>query len=446
MSSPESTARGSQAVEPKTICVVGLGYVGLPLATAFDRAGHPVYGYDVSEEKVAALNGGWDPTDEVGDAAISASDMECSTDPAIIAEADVVLIAVPTPVSEDNLPNLSYLEMAGETVGAYMTEETTVVLESTVFPGATRKVLVPAIEAASGYSLGDEFAVGYSPERLVPGDEEHSLETVVKIVSGSDEQTRDELVDLYSGVVEAGIHPAPAMEVAEAAKCIENIQRDVNIALVNELAIVCDQLGIDTAEVLEAAGTKWNFHDEYRPGLVGGHCIPVDPYFLLHESHRNGFNPQLIETAREVNEYVPQHVAEKTIKALNQAGKVLKESRVLVLGLTYKPNVEDIRTSAIDGTIEKLHEFDIEVVGYDPQADNDEMREQFGIEVQSELSFGGFDGIIVGTAHSEFSHIDPVQAIGAMNESPVVLDADGSIPDRTVANIERVLGVSIESL
>jgi len=423
---PETESRDGSKGEQRTICVVGLGYVGLPLAIGFDQAGHEVRGYDISQSTIDRLQRGEDPTKDVGDDTVRKGDITFDTDPSLITGADVVVITVPTPITDENDPNLDFVEAAGKTVGEHMSEDTIVVLESTVFPGATQEVLAPAVEEASAFSLGQEFSVGYSPERLVPGDDTHSLEKVIKIVSGYDEETLTELVDLYETVVDAGIHEAPSLEVAEAAKCIENVQRDVNIALINELSVACDRLGIDSNAVLEAARTKWNFHD-YRPGLVGGHCIPVDPFFFIYQSKKNGFDPELIETARDVNEYMPKHVAKKTIKQLNQAGKVLKDSTVLILGLTYKPNVEDIRTSAIDGTIDHLEEYDVTVVGHDPHADDNAMRGEFEIDVQSELDFEGYDAVIFGAAHDEYDEIKAKELSEELNNKPVIVDTVGGL-------------------
>ncbi|OYR53893.1 nucleotide sugar dehydrogenase [Halorubrum sp. Ea1] len=420
------TVEAERDGEIATVCVVGLGYVGLPLAVGFDQAGHTVRGYDISPSTIDQLRQGEDPTGDVGDSAVDESDIEFDTDPSVIEDADVVVVTVPTPITNENDPNLDFVEAASKTVGEHLSPGGTVVLESTVFPGATREIVVPALEEASGFRLGEEFTVGYSPERLVPGDDAHSLENVVKIVSASDDETLSDLARLYESIVEVGVHEAPSLEVAEAAKCIENVQRDVNIALINELSVACDRLGIDSNAVLEAAGTKWNFHD-YRPGLVGGHCIPVDPFFFIYQSKKNGFDPELIEMAREVNEYMPKHVAKKTIKGLNQAGKVLKESRVLVLGLAYKPNVEDIRTSAIDGTIEHLEEYDVEVVGHDPHARDDAMRGEFEIDVQPDLSFGGYDAVILGAAHDEYTELDFGRVARELSGDAVIIDSEGVI-------------------
>ncbi|MDG5759925.1 nucleotide sugar dehydrogenase [Natronococcus sp. A-GB1] len=409
---------------PASVCVVGLGYVGLPLAAALDAAGNSVTGFDVDPEKVDTLESGTDPTGDVGDAAIADGEIEFTTNSADIANAEFVIVAVPTPVDDNEKPNLGIVEGAARTVGENMTEGTTVVLESTVYPGATREVFVTALEEASGMTAGEEFGVGYSPERMVPGDTEHGLANVVKIVSGLTDETRDDLVELYGSVVDAGLHEAPSIETAEAAKCVENTQRDLNIALMNELAMLCDELGLDTEAVLDAAGTKWNFH-EYEPGLVGGHCIPVDPFYLLYESERQGFDPELIRTGREVNESVSDHIAELTIRALNEGGKVLRNSRVLVAGLAYKPDVEDIRTSKIGQVIEELQSYGIEVVGYDPHAADDAMRDEFGIEVQSALSVADFDALVLGTPHSEFRDLPLATLAADMADDPVLVDIDG---------------------
>jgi UDP-N-acetyl-D-glucosamine/UDP-N-acetyl-D-galactosamine dehydrogenase len=417
------------AVESARICVVGLGYVGLPLAHAFDQAGNIVTGVDIDPEKVETLESGTDPTGDIGDAAIADSEIDFTTDSAVVADAEYVVVAVPTPVDDLEKPDLSLVESAGRTVGESLEPGTTVILESTVYPGATREVFVPALEETSGLEAGVDFGVGYSPERMVPGDEQHGLANVVKIVSALTDETLEQVATLYESVVDAGIHEAPTIETAEAAKCVENTQRDLNIALMNELAVACDHLGLETQAVLEAAGTKWNFH-EYRPGLVGGHCIPVDPFYLLYESEQKGFDPELIRKGREVNEHAPTHVADLTIRALNESEKVLKGSRVLVLGLAYKPDVDDIRTSAIGGVIDELQGYGIEVVGFDPMADNATMQEAFDIEIQEELDAGGFDGLVIGTPHSQFQGLPFGYFADEMASDPVLVDIDGTFDDQ----------------
>jgi UDP-N-acetyl-D-galactosamine dehydrogenase len=413
--------------ETEQICVVGQGYVGLPLAIAFDEENHDVVGFDIDESKIERLSNGVDTTGDLSDARIARSDVEFTTDAEMIGEADYVIITVPTPVDEMNNPDLGFVEAAGETVAPHLSEDTTVVLESTVYPGVTREVLGPVLEEESGLTVGEELSLGYSPERLAPGTE-RTVRDVKKIVSGSDEETLDELTELYGSIVDAGVYPAPSLEVAEAAKVTENVQRDVNIALMNELSIICEHLNVDTQEVLEAAGTKWNFHD-YRPGLVGGHCIPVDPNYLAHGAQRAGYEPKLITQSREVNERMPKHTAELALKALNNQGKRLCDSRLLVLGLAYKPNVGDIRTSEVRGVIEALQEYDVEVEGYDPYADDEASEEYFGVDMQEEMTLDGFDGVVLATPHDEFENLDLRAVADALDADPVLVDVMGVLSE-----------------
>jgi UDP-N-acetyl-D-galactosamine dehydrogenase len=412
------------------ICLVGLGYVGLPLAVEFDHAGQRVLGYDIDEERIERLRRGIDVTDEVGDAAIAESDVQFTADPAAIADAEYVFITVPTPVDEFQNPDFRFVEQAGQTIGEHLTQDTTVILESTVYPGATRDVLVPALEAASDLTADDEFHVAYSPERTSPGDDEHGIREVVKVVGADDPTVREEVAALYESVVGAGVHRVSSIEAAEAAKCIENVQRDINIALVNELSIVFHQMGLDTHEVLDAARTKWNFHD-YSPGLVGGHCIPVDPFYFAYGSEMQGYTPKLTLKGREINEYMPKHVGEVTLKALNDAGKVLSESDVLVLGLAYKPNVADIRTSEVQGVIDILEEYDVNVTGYDPHADDDAMSDHFDIDVSESLSFDETDCVLLATAHDVFGELDLDAAAASSGEDPVLMDVNGMFEAET---------------
>jgi UDP-N-acetyl-D-galactosamine dehydrogenase len=432
------------------ICIVGMGYVGLPLAVAFDGAGYDVTGFDISREVVDALGSGVDTTGEIGDARVSDSEIAFTDDPSAMGDAEYVVIAVPTPVDSSYRPDLSYVESAGETAGEHIQRGTTVVLESTVYPGATEEVLLPAVERTSGWEAGEDFYVGYSPERAVPGDREHGLDNVVKIVSGQSEAVRDDLADLYSSIVGAGIYRAPAIEVAEAAKCIENVQRDVNIALVNELAGLFSNWDIDTHAVLEAAGTKWNFH-KYQPGLVGGHCIPVDPYYLIHKANRDGQTAELIEAAREVNNEVPVRLAEMTLAALAERAALLDrtvtastaedgvsastnggmdadyeraaaEGSLLVFGLAYKPNTDDVRSTAIETYISTLKSAGANLVGYDPHVSSDVIEGQFGIETQEDLSFDGFDGAVIMTPHQEIVEHSLSEIREALDEQPIVVD------------------------
>jgi UDP-N-acetyl-D-galactosamine dehydrogenase len=410
--------------EKSTICVVGMGYVGLPLAVEFDCEGFDVIGYDVDADVISQLKSGVDPTDELGDRAISEGSITFTTDASDIGRAEYVIIAVPTPIDDLKNPNLRYVESAAKTIGQNLRPGAVVVLESTVYPGATQEILAPTIEEESGLRSGEDFYVGYSPERMVPGDDEHGIRDVVKIVSGQTDAVCSELAELYGTIVDAGVHEAPRIEVAEAAKAIENIQRDVNIALMNELAIACQNIGIDTHDVLDAARTKWNFHN-YQPGLVGGHCIPVDPFFIIYETERNGYTPKLIEQSREINEYMPKYIADLTLGGLNDCGKVLRESTVLVLGLSYKPGVADTRTSVVGDTIKRLKEYDVTVVGADPYADIDEASKEFDIDVQSEPTFDDCDAVLLSTPHQQYREIDYVQKSTEMRAPPLIVDVDG---------------------
>lgn len=413
-----------------SVCLVGLGYVGLPLAVAFDDAGFDVLGFDVDDERVDTLHDARDPTETVGDASIAESDVEFTTNPGRIARADYVLIAVPTPVTESHDPDLSFVQSAGRTVGRHLTPDTTVVLESTVYPGATENVLVPALEFASGFTCGEQFDVGYSPERATAGDADHGLDQVVKIVAALDDEVCDELVALYEHVVDAGVYRAPDVRTAEAAKVVENVQRDVNIGLVNELAMAFDHMNLDTDAVLDAASTKWNFHD-YRPGLVGGHCIPVDPYYFVDRSENAGYTPAIIRTSREVNGALAGHVVDLVRDGLTAAGRKLSDSTILLMGLTYKPDVPDVSENGVGDVVSDLRD-EATVVGFDPHADDDVLREAFGIQTTSNPSFHGFDALVVLTPHSAFAELDPERAASDMSKNPVLVDLQ-SVVDRDAA-------------
>ncbi|SIR75019.1 nucleotide sugar dehydrogenase [Natronorubrum thiooxidans] len=417
-----------QSIREATICVVGLGYVGLPLAVGFAQSNYRVVGYDIDESTVETLQSGVDTTGDLTDEAVQDGDISYTTDASQISEADYIIITVPTPIDDDNRPDLSYVESAATTVGSKMNPGSTVILESTVYPGSTRDVLVPALEAASDLSAGEDFFVGYSPERATPGDEKHGLADVVKVVSAQNEKVLDDVATLYESIIDAGVHRAPSIEVAEASKVVENTQRDLNIAFVNELSMALERLDVDGQAVLEAAGTKWNFHD-YRPGLVGGHCIPVDPYFFTYRSSQEGFEPELMQTSRKVNESVPGHVAELTIKALNECHKTLRESRVLVLGLSYKPGVGDIRSSKVEAVIDTLQEYAIDIEGFDPFVDDETIEDQFGIEAQDRLSFEGFDAVMLATPHKEFEELDLEAVSTELADDPALIDVTGTLEE-----------------
>lgn len=430
---PASGLQQREATRNRTICVVGLGYVGLPLAVTFGKASFPVIGYDIDEEKIGTLRRGSDPPGDLSEADLRDIDIAFTSDPGAIGAADVVIVTVPTPVDEHDQPNLEFVESAARTVGEQLSTDTTVILESTVYPGATHDVFIPALETASDLTSPDSFGVGYSPERISPGTNGRSLDEVVKIVSGQTEQIRAEITELYEEIIEAGVYRAPSIEVAEAAKVVENVQRDLNIAFVNELAMALERMdvGVDTHDVLEAAGTKWNFHD-YRPGLVGGHCIPVDPYFLSQCSKQAGFVPELMLRGRQVNETVPDHVAEVTIKALNENDKTLRSSTVLLLGLTYKANVPDVRTSKVGAVAEHLRRYQVDVMGYDPVADPAEMQDAFGFDLQDSLSFNGVDAAILATPHDDFTDLDPASMAAAMAADPLLVDVSGRLDAATI--------------
>ena len=431
--SPQRTGEVSTSGTP-VICVVGLGYVGLPLAVHFSQATGRVIGYDVDGDKIDALDRDADPTGDVSESALADAEITYTSSPEMIARADIVLVTVPTPIDEHDQPNLEYVESAAQTVGAHMRPGATVVLESTVYPGATREIFIPTLEAASGLSSPAEFGVGYSPERISPGDTTRGIEDVVKIVSGQTEDIREELATLYESIVEAGVYRAPSIEVAEAAKVVENVQRDLNIAFVNDLAMAFDRMDaeLDTSEVLEAAGTKWNFH-AYSPGLVGGHCIPVDPHFFSQCSKRAGFVPELMLRGRQVNESMPEHVAHLTIKALNANDKTLRNSRVRLLGLTYKADVADVRTSKAGDVAHHLEQFEIDVQGYDPVGDVSTMREVFDFPVTEDVSDWDFDALVAVTGHSAFRHLDLRDVATRMRADPVLVDIAGVFDPETAA-------------
>jgi len=397
-----------EAVANTTVCVVGLGYVGTPLAEAF--AEHvPTIGFDIDKRKVDAL-------------LASRSKIQATTDPSMIKKADFVMICVPTPVTKAKDPDLGPVRSAAATVGRNLKRSATVVLESTVYPGVTEEVMVPILEKESGLSCGKDFFVGYSPERINPNDDAHTLDKITKIVSGMDKGTTDRLVDLYSKVTT--VYRAANIRTAEAAKVIENIQRDLNIALMNELALIFDRMGLDTQAVLDAAGTKWNFHP-YRPGLVGGHCIPVDPYYLVMKAEEIGYHPQVILAGRAINDSMPKHVADMAIKGLNEVGKVIKGSKVLIMGLTYKEDVADTRESPVEEIVHELKEFKVDVYGYDPLLP-DEVIARFGAKPLPLLDVK-VDAVIIAVAHSQFKAM-PVEKIrGLMKDHPVLIDVRGMV-------------------
>lgn len=383
------------------ISLVGLGYVGMPIAVAFAKK-VKVIGYDLNANKIELYKSGVDPTNEVGDEAIKKTTVEFTSDETKLKGAKFHIVAVPTPVNDDHTPDLTPVEGASRIVGRNLVRGSIVVYESTVYPGVTEDVCVPILEKESGLKCGVDFKVGYSPERINPGDKIHRLETIVKIVSGMDDETLDVVAKVYELVVEAGVHRASSIKVAEAAKVIENSQRDINIAFMNELSIIFNKMGIDTKSVLEAAGTKWNFLKFY-PGLVGGHCIGVDPYYLTYKAEMMGYHSQVILAGRRINDDMGKYVAENVVKNLIKAGKAVKGARVAILGFTFKENCPDTRNSKIYDIVKELREYGIEPIISDPQADVDEAKRLYGIEFVGIDAIKNMDAVVLAVAHTEFA-------------------------------------------
>ena len=381
-----------------TVAVVGLGYVGLPLAIAFGEK-YQTIGFDINEAAIASYQKQIDPNDEVDALGFQAADkLSFTSDPARLADADVLVVAVPTPIDQARQPDLRPLQGASRTVGQHMKEGAIVVFESTVFPGCTEEACVPILEEESGYSWQQGFFVGYSPERINPGDTEHTLKKITKIVSGDTPETLATLTELYGSIIEAGICAVPVIKEAEAAKVIENTQRDLNIALINELALIFDRLGIDTLNVLEAAGTKWNFLP-FRPGLVGGHCIGVDPYYLTHKAETVGLHPQVILAGRQINDSMGKFIAEKTVKLLLQGGFQLSKVKVGILGLTFKEDCPDLRNSKVVDIIDELAEYSIKPVVHDARATNEEAQRYFDVQLSDLAEMHDLSALILAVPH-----------------------------------------------
>ena len=384
-----------------TIAVIGLGYVGLPLAVEFGKKQKTV-GFDLHQEKVDAYARHVDPTGEVSSEDLKAAvHLTCSTDPKVISEADFIIVAVPTPVDEAHQPDFTPLVKSSESVGKYMKKGAIVVYESTVYPGATEEVCIPILEKFSGLKWKQDFNVGYSPERINPGDKERTVTKIMKVVSGDTPETLKIVADTYASVITAGVYPASSIKVAEAAKVIENTQRDLNIALMNELSVIFHKIGIDTLEVLKAAGTKWNFLP-FRPGLVGGHCIGVDPYYLTHKADMLGYHPQVILAGRRINDGMGKYVAEQTVKEMIAAGSSIKGASVIVLGLTFKENCPDLRNSKVIDVIHELQSYGCEVHVHDPVAASAEAEHEYGVRLESWDALPVADAIVAAVAHKEY--------------------------------------------
>ena len=392
------------------VCVIGLGYVGLPLSEAFSKS-LKVIGFDIDKEKVKKLK------------ATSHNQNLIFTDrPEGISKADFFIICVPTPVTKSKEPDLFAVEGAAGTIGQNIEKGSVVILESTVYPGVMEEIVKPILEKESGLKCSEDFKIAYSPERLNPGDEMHSVEKITKVVSGMDDETTELVAELYLKIA-PDVFIAKDIKTAEAAKVIENIQRDLNIALMNELAIIFEKMGLSITDILNAAETKWNFH-RYSPGLVGGHCIPVDPYYLVHKAKEFGYHPQVILAGRAINDYMPKYVAEITVKALNDVGKVIKGSKVLIMGLTYKENVADTRETPVKEVIKELKGYGIDPFGYEPLLDNAE--DEFGIKIlKSVKQKTMFDVVIVAVAHNTFKEITLSKIKKMMNDKPIIIDIRG---------------------
>ena len=403
------------------VAVIGLGYVGLPLVVEFGKHFRTI-GFDIARSKVESCRNGVDPSRELSDDDMRASPHAVYTaDPAMLAEADIIVVAVPTPVDDAHIPDFRPLIGSSTSVGRNMKKGAVVVYESTVYPGATEDVCIPVLERESGLKWKQDFFVGYSPERINPGDKEHTLTKILKIVSGDTPETLEKVAKLYETIILPGVHRASSIKAAEAAKVIENTQRDLNIALMNELSIIFDKLGIDTSEVLEAAGTKWNFL-KFKPGLVGGHCIGVDPYYLTHKAEMLGYNPQVILAGRRINDGMGKFIAEQTIKNMIAAGSYVKGAKVNVLGLTFKENCGDLRNSKVIDIINELKSYGVEVFVTDPQAKSDEAVHEYGVPLLPWDELPRADAIVAAVAHQEFLYRPLADFISKVKKGGAFID------------------------
>lgn len=404
-----------------TIAVIGLGYVGLPLAVAFGKQ-FRTFGFDLSTEKVSAYQRFVDPTGEVSTQDLkAATQLSCTTDPSVLKQAQFIVVAVPTPVDDAHRPDFTPLVKSSETVGRHISPGTVVVYESTVYPGATEEVCIPIIEKTSGLKWKKDFFVGYSPERINPGDKERTLTKIVKVVSGDTPETLAVVQKTYAAIITAGVYPASSIKVAEAAKVIENTQRDVNIALMNELAVIFKRVGIDTLEVLEAAGTKWNFLP-FRPGLVGGHCIGVDPYYLTHKAEMLGYHPEVILAGRRINDNMGKFVAQETVKKMLAAGLPIKGADVIVLGLTFKENCPDLRNSRVIDVIRELESFGLRVHVCDPNAQPGEAHEEYGVDLVPWDELPQSHALVAAVAHRQFQELAPATIKQKLHDGGVFSD------------------------
>ncbi len=426
----QSVADEQVRLTSERISVIGLGYVGLPVAVAFARKYADVTGFDVSASRIGELGEHHDRTGEITPEDLAASDLKCTNDHTSLADTTLFIVTVPTPVTDANRPDLSMLLAACATIGPYLKKDAIVVFESTVYPGATEDVCGPALEKASGLTAGQDFTLGYSPERINPGDKAHRLETITKVVSGQDETTLARLAEAYGNIIDAGLHLAPSIKVAEAAKVIENTQRDVNIALMNELALIFDRIGIPTRDVLDAAGTKWNFL-RFSPGLVGGHCIGVDPYYLTEKAEAVGHHSEVILSGRRINDGMGRFVGQKLIRLMVEDGIALDEARVAVLGLTFKEDVPDTRNSRVPDIVAELISLGISPLVHDPNAVAGEALTQLGIVLCNDAELTNLDAIVLAVPHQQY--VSDVSRIYSMlNDNGVLLDVRSVIDRATL--------------
>lgn len=417
------------------VSVTGLGYVGLPLALEFARH-FRVIGFDINAERVALMRQHIDPSKELPSSAFEGCDIHFTTDPEDLKQAHFHIIGVPTDIDDHKVPDLNPLLKASHSVGMALKPGDYVVYESTVYPGCTEEDCLPVLEQASGLKGGVDFKYGYSPERIVPGDKQRTLTSILKIVSGNDAEALEEISKVYGEIIQAGLHKASSVKVAEAAKVIENTQRDINISLMNELAIIFDRMGIDTREVIEAAGTKWNFH-KYYPGLVGGHCISVDPFYLMHKARELGYDPQVIAAGRRINDYMPQFIAKKVVQALIENGRNPGECRVLVMGITFKEDVADIRNSKVVDLIRELEDYSITIDVIDPHASVIEVKHEYGIDLRPKAE-GKYDAIIVAVGHREYVILNYDDIKELLKDEIIVFDIKGALKASSQIQYKRL--------
>lgn len=417
-------------MKTEVIAVIGLGYVGLPLAVALSKAHGEIIGFDIDPRRIQALLQGEDRTRELTRDELNQAKVRYTLNPDDLKAASFIIVTVPTPIDHNNSPDLEPLRKASETIGKQLRPGSVVVYESTVYPGVTEEFCAPILERISGLRYGVDFTVGYSPERINPGDRTHTIDKVVKVVAGQDAATLERVAKVYEAIVTVGVHRAASIQVAEAAKVIENTQRDVNIALVNELALIFDRMGLRTQDVLEAAGTKWNFLP-FRPGLVGGHCIGVDPYYLTQKAQQLGYHPEVILAGRRLNDRMGQFIAQKTVKLLIKAGRSVKHARVAVLGLTFKENVPDLRNSRVPDIIRELEDFGVQVMVHDPIADAVEAEREYGLRLSDLSELENLDAIILAVAHSEYN-LQPDALITKLSRDGVLVDVKSMFARRDI--------------